>query len=657
VKKVSVCLLVAVSLITIGIARWKTGSADFGAAESSLIAVQALAGHFEALGFDTPRHDWLEEFLATFLTPGAYLLTRVGVLLQSPAALGVVVVVSWWTWIAGARIVWFSVGRLFGVANAKHFYFWLLLHPPWRPCYRVWLSIERWYKVFLHGKRSTAEWTGVLSAMTIPFVPGESVFIGRLWAYGFGLLQPLGIRGERHVTVVAAPGSGKTRWLMGWLGMIPKKGSAFVVDCDGQMINALGAGLERAGHKIFNLDPYRLTNFPGACWNALDEITAAAARHGRQAAVRFAQTLAEALIQEQNSHQPIFAITARGFMHGLILYVWLFEPPERRNLIRVRELLTRGMPELVLDPKQDPFDLLLRQMEQAVGYDDECDGKICAVIARAAAVMRSGKGREGNPFRTAAMSQTAWLDFPEIEAISTRSDFVGEDLKTGNPCVFICLPVVDIQNKLSGFVRALSMMTMYAFQNIKKKPKVPCAFCIDEMPSLGRMEILETAAPVFRKYGIRLVVITQDLERLKQAYPQSYGTFIGNSQATLWMGTDHQRTLEELSKILGNVSRIEKVNSGAFSDIPARMDRRDQALATPDQLREFLDPERLQIIVTRSGKPPLRVTFEGYDKALPVWACEQDQNFREPVLRACTRMALGWLWAARSPTGGTAPRP
>src|SRR5262249_20846890 len=151
---------------------------------------------------------------------------------------------------------------------------------------------------------------------------------------------------------------------------------------------------------------------------------------------------------------------------------------------------------------------------------------------------------------------TAWLDLPEIAAISQRSDFVGEDLKTGNPCVFVCLPVVDIQTKLSGYVRALTMMILYAFQNMPGQLKIPCAFCLDEFPSLGRIEALESAAPVFRKYGVRLVTVMQDLERLRQAYPQSWGGFLGNSQATLWMSTDHQQTLEHLSNVLGVTTYI-----------------------------------------------------------------------------------------------------
>jgi type IV secretory pathway TraG/TraD family ATPase VirD4 len=514
------------------------------------------------------------------------------------------------------------------------------------------MRIARWYRQFFFGKQATAAWTGVLAAMTLIYKPGDCVYLGRLWAFGAGLWQPLGIRGSKHVTVVASTGSGKTRWLMAWLGMLHKKGSAFVVDCDGQMVNALGPSLERKGHRVINLDPYKLTGFPGACWNAIEEIDRAVKRHGRESAVRFAYTLAEALLKEDNSTQPVFANSARVFLHGLVLYVWLFEPEERRNLIRVRELLTRGLPERVIDPKQDPFDVLLSAMRQGVEFDDGCEGQIVAVIARAASVMKSGKNREGgNPFRSTAVVQTAWLDLPEIAAISGRSDFSCEDLKTGNPCVFVCAPVTDIQTKLAGWVRALTMMSAYAFQNMPGRLKIPCAFCIDEMPSLGRIEALETAAPAFRKFGIRLVVITQDLEKLRQVYPHSWEGFIGNSMCTLWMSTDHQQTLEYLSKVLGMRTLKSKVDDGAISKVRARMEKREYALMTPDQLREFLDPSRGQIIAARTGRPALRVSYEGYDKALAVWDYEADPNFREKFLRALTRKLLGWLWPRKPPQG------
>jgi type IV secretory pathway TraG/TraD family ATPase VirD4 len=637
-KKLFVCALIVVALIVAYNIHTRTGSPQI---------------HPEEVFPWLADHESLSSALAMFLMPGAYALWYLGMDADTGKQLIAAALMSCWAWLTSARLIWCIVGRAVGFAGLKDFHWWLAAALPWRPPYRAWLRIMGWWRQFRYGSTATAAFTGALAAMTLVFKPGDCVFLGRLWIAGVGLYQALGIRGPRHVTVVAGAGAGKTRWLMAWLGMLHKEASAFVVDVDGQIINALGEPLERAGHKVFNLDPFKLTNFPGASINLMEEITRAVARYGRMAAVRFGQTLAEALIREDNNHQPIFANAARTFILGLILYVWLFEPAERRTLVRVRELLAKGLPEQVIDPKQDAFDVLLSFMMQAPTLiDDGCNGEITEVIARAASVMKSGKGRDGNPFRATALSQTSWLDLPEIAAISQRSDFACEDLKIGNPsvCVFICMPVVDIQTKCSGWVRALTMMTMYAFQNMPGRLAVPCAFCLDEAPSL-RLEILENASAVFRKYGIRMLLITQDLEKLRQAHPEAWGGFLGNSQCTIWMGTDHQETLDYLSKELGTRTHTERIEGSnwlfralGLSKIPARYNRVDRPLMHPHQLREFLDPERRQIIVTRTGKPPIRVAYSGYDDALPVWSYNADRNFREKLFRALTRKLLAWLF-------------
>lgn len=585
------------------------------------------------------------------LKPGAYVLWYLGFDPDSRAEIIAAVLISWWAWLTALRIAWCTAGRAFGIVNMADYHRWLIFALPWRAVYRRWLRVSLWFKQLRYGPEATGGWTGLLPAMTLVFKRGDCIYLGRLWAFGFRLFQTLGLGGQRHVNVVAAPGSGKTRWLMAWLGMLHKNASAFVIDCDGQIINALGRALQRAGHPIINLDPFGLSHFPGASWNALDELTRCAVRHGRESVVRFALTLAEGLIREDNNQQPIFANAARNFIHGLILYVWLFEEEWSRNLVRLRDLLTRGLPDLVTKEDPDGFQALLTRMRQATSLkDDGCNGQITAVIARAASVMQSGqRAKEGNPFRSTAIAQTAFLDLPEIAAISRRSSFSCEDLKTGNPCVFICAPVTDIQTKLSGWVRALTTMTAYAFQNMPgdRLNKIPCSFLIDEAPSLGRIEILETASAVFRHFGIRLVMVMQDLGQLKKAYPQSWESFIGNAECTLWMGTSHQFTLEYLCKILGTRTRTTKVSGGPLSKVPARMEKREHPVLYPHQAAEFLGPGRGQFIVTRASGPALRISYDGYDTALPVTAYEPDENYKEKRLRSFTRSVIAWLWIRR----------
>ncbi len=296
-KKLWLVGLAAIVLALV-IAHFFSEVAVLSAEEVGERAAEAVILRLVETGVQLPEGVHIAVALSWFLRPGAYLISRFGIDPASSFGLCFACLSGWWGWLTLGRLVCCSwIGRSLGLTDIGTFRYWLMFAIPWRAPYRlIVMPLKRWWRQFRYGPRATAMWTGVLSAMTLVYTPGDCVYLGLLWWGGIGLYQPLGLRGVRHVFVVAAAGAGKTRWLMGWLGKLARKGAAYVIDVDGQIVNALGPALERQGHVVFNLDPYKLTLFPGACWNALEELTRAAKRHGRQAVVRFAQTLAEALI-------------------------------------------------------------------------------------------------------------------------------------------------------------------------------------------------------------------------------------------------------------------------------------------------------------------------------------------------------------------------
>ena len=117
------------------------------------------------------------------------------------------------------------------------------------------------------------------------------------------------------------------------------------------------------------------------------------------------------------------------------------------------------------------------------------------------------------------------------------------------------------------------------------------------------------------------------------------------------MGNDEQDTLEYLCKELGTRTITERIEGShwfwrmlGLSKTPPRFQRVERPLMYPHQLHEFLDPARGRCIVTRAGKPPLRIGYDGYDTALPLWDYTPDKSYREPLLRAGMRSLIAWLW-------------
>ena len=77
----------------------------------------------------------------------------------------------------------------------------------------------------------------------------------------------------------------------------------------------------------------------------------------------------------------------------------------------------------------------------------------------------------------------------------------------------------------------------------------PVTYFLDEMPRLGRMDVIEQALDVGRGYGVRLWMFCQNMGQLETAYPNARG-MVGNCLARCYMNPEED-TAKWLSGHLG----------------------------------------------------------------------------------------------------------
>ncbi|BDC53210.1 hypothetical protein F183_A55250 (plasmid) [Bryobacterales bacterium F-183] len=618
------------------------------------------------------------EAAAFVMAPGLLLFETLHIPTASDEMRLLAFFIGWQFWLRLLRMVYFALGRLLGFASITQYAGWIKFGVPWRTPMRWWLDLRR---IIRHnwgaGSGPNQFWAGWWETAALAFnAKRGDIPIGRLaLLHRFGLHMPIGLPdSEKSVACISYAGGGKSSWLATWLGCIPKEGAAVVFDMDGAFVNAFGDTLRAAGHRVTKIDPDSLNkSFPNGRWNPFTELNMAARRHGKAAVFAYAKTLAEALVVQDSKTQPVFADTARVMMTVLILYVWLFD--KKKTLGRVRELLTRGMPEAV-EGDESPFQAMLFELRdlparyKAGEIDDGANGALCAAIANnAGLVVEAKQGTDTNAespdnFRKTAIYQTLWIDDPNVAAvINGDSDTCGEIHKLTNSVTFIVSTLDDTQKRLAPLVRAFMMLTLYAFQRTEpdKKLKYPCIFLMDEFPNLGRMDSVAVAAPGYRKFGVRLVTVSQSIGLLKATYPEKYMEFLNQSGCVVWMGiapTDRE-TLTYLSKdVLGECTLKEKIDGWHwFPRIllrmlglrlpPARYQLRAQRLLTEGQCSSFLDRSTGQVIITREGRAPIRAQRLVYWKDLGVWQYNVHKGHGEKFWRARTREALAV--AAKAP--------
>jgi type IV secretion system protein VirD4 len=422
------------------------------------------------------------------------------------------------------------------------------------------------------------------------YEPGK-VFLGLLGT------QKIGVRDDRHMMTVAGSRAGK-----GVSTIIPNlleyPGSILMIDPKGEnarhTANRRGQGSaavsEGLGHAVHVLDPFGVSGHPTGRFNPLSMIDPDA-----DTAVDDAALVAEALVIQEEGPGRHFSAAARNFIRGLVLFVCTETEPERRTLLRLRELLT-------LDPKG--FQLLLQAMQETT----TCAG----VIRRAGNSLAAKSDNERSGVISTAIEQTDFLDSPPLARCLGGSDFSLADLKRKPTTVYLCLPAGRMATH-NRWLRIIINLAVEAMERETTQPQHPVLFLMDEFAVLDHLSSIEKAAGQIAGFGVKLWPILQDLSQLKAIYKERWETFMGNAGLLQFFGNNDLTTLNYLAEKLGK-STIQQVSKGEISVSQSAagftgesMQLHTTELMTSDEIGRFFSKQSKAQILLWPGADPIAI--------------------------------------------------
>lgn len=503
------------------------------------------------------------------------------------------------------------------------------------------------------GKRPTAGWAGLMEILGHRFHRGQ-VFLGRPRMPLIKGLRPIGLPTEKHMVTIAGTGSGKSTG-----ALVPNlclhNGSVLCIDPKGELARITasrrgqgGNGVRGMGPAVYVLDPFNTTGFgSSSAYNPFDEMAALASVEPDRP-VSYAGMMAEALVKPLSEKEGYWDEAAKTYLRGLILHVFASEPPEKRTLSRLRELIAHGDAEshraavdagTIKAHDCTAHDVLIERMRLARKgpYGD-------AIAAAAASTELMGHNQKGGVLTT-AQEHTVFLDAPEIRRATSRSDFLLNQLKQIPMSVYVCLPPHMVSGKEGRWLRMFVLLFIDMMMRVKKVPKPPILLAIDEFPNLGRLDGMDLVAPTMRSYGARFWAVGQNIEQFQKAYPKSWGSFIGGAEAVQFMGIKHPATVKLLVEQLGtHVVTEERVENGKKKTV-----KLEKPLLDGDQLRRILSPDRKNQIIWRGNKRPMLLKIAPYFSYLPSWYYAPDIRYKESLRR---RIWRPWF---RRKSGGKPP--
>jgi type IV secretion system protein VirD4 len=198
---------------------------------------------------------------------------------------------------------------------------------------------------------------------------------------------------------------------------------------------------------------------------------------------------------------------------------------------------------------------------------------------------------------------------PLIDTATATSDFNISTFKRKPTTVYVGL-TPDNLARLEPLMQVFYQQAteFLSRQMPTEDDKFGVLFMMDEFPTLGKMEQFKSGIAYFRGYNMRLFLIIQDTEQLKDIYEEAgMNSFLSNSTYRITFSANNVQTAELISKMVGNKT-VEQIsaNKPKFLDLnpgsrSLHVSQTQRALLLP---QEVINLDRdLQILLIEASPP------------------------------------------------------
>ena len=338
---------------------------------------------------------------------------------------------------------------------------------------------------------------------------------------------------DSHLLLCAPAGSGKGVSII-VPALMEYQGSGVCIDPKGENAAICAAELMRQGVNVLKINPYNilpeaLGHIPSIGYNPLVSLDPKSHGFGSDC-----DSLAEAICyRETGENASYFIDSARQAISRVIMEVAKSAPPGKRNLVTVYELFSGPQFYEFCRMACNTGDLLVRgRLGRFIGPKAEENKELSGIVNTA----RTALGFMGNK----AMMQSLKGSNPP---------FRFSDLRQKRTMVFLILPTKYLQTSSKWF-RLVIASAMSSFLAEERGPFSILAV-LDEFAQLGALRVMSDIMGIGRGYGLKLFPILQDLNQLRELYPERWETFLANSGAQIFFAPRDITTAEYISKRCG----------------------------------------------------------------------------------------------------------
>ena len=422
-----------------------------------------------------------------------------------------------------------------------------------------------------------------------------------------------------HAMMVARSGGGKGVAVV-ITSLITWKGSTLVNDIKGENWLYTAAYRKSLGHKVFRFEATADGIEKVSChYNPMVEI-----RKGTVYEYQDAKNIALAIVSPDRTKDPFFAPSAGVYLTAVILHVLYMVKSRIANLADVYNFITS--PQFTEDQK----------LQQMINSEHNSDGaedlfyniyndvtilktgeelpRTHPSVSKIGAEMADRADKERSGIISCAKIDLEAFIVPTIARNTAYSDFRISDLMNSEvpmDLYFVTAPnSVDITAVLLKlfitqilYILTDSMELNKQGENIAFKHRL--LLLLDELTAIGKVDMLHKAISYIRGWGMKALIIIQDMKQLKEVYGEN-NSFLGNMSTTLYYTTNDVDTAKYVETRLGN--KTEKILTKSYSQglFFKKMNYSESYVGRPlMRAEEVHTMDEKEVIILSAGKNPI----------------------------------------------------
>lgn len=398
-----------------------------------------------------------------------------------------------------------------------------------------------------------------------------------------------------NILICGGSGAGKTFYeVKPNLMQMPHNCSFICTDPKGEILRSCGEMLRNNGYsvKVINL----LEMEKSDCYNPFSYI-----REETDVVKLITNLISNTTPKGQAPSDPFWEKAEGLFLQAIFYYVWLEEPPARRNFETVLQLL--GEAEVTEQNKPSRLDVRMKFLEETSPL-----GSAHPAVKQYNKCMR-GAGDTVRSIIISANSRLAFLENKQVLRLLSRDDLDLAELGIGvngdgetKTALFCVIPDSD---KSYNFI--IGMLYTQIFQELYYQADFNCGgrlpihvtFMLDEFANVALPDDYCSLLSTMRSREISSIIIIQNFAQLKALFKDTWETIPGNCDTFIYLGGNEQSTHKYVSELLGK-GTIDKKSSGETKGRQGSSSRNYDVLGrelfTPDEVRK-LDNKKCIIFI------------------------------------------------------------